>query len=365
MKSFLLFKKFIFKTKEYIFIVLTTLIILLNLISKSYSEENVFTVDNVKIQGPVDLNFSRDKYIDKAFSDSFQILVSKILLSKDLTKMREVRIEKIRKLINHFQIVSETYNKNIYEANFKIFYNDKNVKKFLASKNISFSYPKNISAVFFPVMFVNNEIKSFDENYFYNEWNEVKTQNELINFLLPIEDLDDFSNLKKIKNQIEELNVSAFINKYNTENYAFILMDYNSKKLRVHIKTNFNSNYVNKNLNYDLNNIEDQTELNYILRDLKSKITDIWKESNIVDLFMPLSIKLKFSYNNLQELYLLRETFNKISIINNYTVEEININHSYFEIYYFGNPKKLKTALFEFGYKLQDEQSHWELYKDG
>ena len=49
-------------------------------------------------------------------------------------------------------------------------YNDIRVKKFLGQKNISFSQPENITAIFFPVLFIDNEIQNFDENFFYKQW---------------------------------------------------------------------------------------------------------------------------------------------------------------------------------------------------
>ena len=57
---------------------LTTLTILLLISStKSFSKESVFTIDNVEVKGLIDINFSRDKYIDKAFLND----VSEALLS--------------------------------------------------------------------------------------------------------------------------------------------------------------------------------------------------------------------------------------------------------------------------------------------
>ena len=44
---------------------------------------------------------------------------------------------------------------------------------------------------------------------------------------------------------------------------------------------------------------------------------------------MPLSINLKFQHSNLKDLDKLRNTFYKISIIDNYTLEEFNINNSF------------------------------------
>ena len=140
-----MFKYFIIKAREYIFIILTATIFSLFNFSNSFSDENVFVVENVKVEGNVDLNFSRDKYINKAFLESFKILMSKILLTEDIIKLGNVDLNNIKFLINSFQIIEEKYNKDVYSINLKIFYNDTEVKKFLVKKNISFSEPKKIS----------------------------------------------------------------------------------------------------------------------------------------------------------------------------------------------------------------------------
>ena len=96
--------------REYIFIFLTATIFLFITPTKSFSEENVFTINNVKVNGIVDLNFSREKYLDKAFSNSFDILMTKILLKRDLNKMNDITLrEKIKQqqsALNIFQSIS-------------------------------------------------------------------------------------------------------------------------------------------------------------------------------------------------------------------------------------------------------------------
>ena len=47
-------------------------------------------INNVQVEGVIDLNFSREKYLNKAFIDSFsKLLMTKILLSRDLEKVNE------------------------------------------------------------------------------------------------------------------------------------------------------------------------------------------------------------------------------------------------------------------------------------
>jgi len=90
-----MFKFLIARLKEYIFIILTATILLLISFSKSFSEENIFTVDNVEVEGKIDLNFSRDKFINKAFLKSFEELMAKIILSSDF-KIKKYQILEAR-----------------------------------------------------------------------------------------------------------------------------------------------------------------------------------------------------------------------------------------------------------------------------
>ena len=114
MKNYLLIKKLLFKSRECIFIILTATILFLVSFSKSYSEENIFIVDNIEVEGKIDLNFSRDKFINEAFSKSFEELMAKIILSSDLEKIKNIKLDKIKNLINSFQISEERYKAEEY-----------------------------------------------------------------------------------------------------------------------------------------------------------------------------------------------------------------------------------------------------------
>ena len=200
MKNYFFLKYLIAAVREYIFIFLTATILLIIIIPKTFSQENVFIINNVEIEAALDVNFSREKYINKAFIDSFEILKSRVLLTRDLNKMSNMKLSEIRNLINSFQILEETYRNEKYKAKFKIFFSEKKVKKLLGKENISFSQPNNISVIFFPALFINEQIQDFNENFFYKQWTSLEIKDELIDYIIPLEDLDDISKLKEIKN---------------------------------------------------------------------------------------------------------------------------------------------------------------------
>ena len=76
---------------------------------------------------------------------------------------------------------------------------------------------------------------------FRSHWTETKINNELINFILPLEDLEDISKITGMKNRIEELDVDVLVNKYDIKSYVFALIDYQDKKLNIHVKINLNN----------------------------------------------------------------------------------------------------------------------------
>ena len=359
MKNYLILKNPVAKVKEYIFIILTATVILMAAFSKSYAMEKVFTINNLKIQATVDLNFSRDKYIKKALYTSFELLMEKILLSNDVKKIKNIKKKQIIKLIKSFQITDEKYRKNQYHAEFAIHYDENKVKKLLYENNISYSRPKTITAIFFPILYINEDLKNFKKNYFYKNWNNIEIDHEVINFLLPIDDLEDISKIKKIKNNFKSFEVDSLIYKYDIKNYAFALMNYNNKKLKIYLKTSFEGSLISKNFSYDLENIDDDLRLSKILKDLKREITDIWKQANLINLLMPLSINVKFKHENLTELNNLKKALSKANIIDNFSLEKFSIDDSDFKIYYYGNPKRLKLELISFGYDLNNDNGYW------
>ena len=252
MKKKLIFKKRKKIKKNFIFIILSICLFTLAPFDKTISSENTYIINNVKSEGKIDLNFTREKHLEKAFLSSFEILMKKILLSKDLKKAKSIKLNQIKTLISSFQIIEEKYSKDKYNINIKIIYDDYKVRKFLSKKNISFSEVEKISAVFYPVLIIDGKVKNLKDNFFYNEWSSISLKNEVINFILPLENAEDISKIIKMKDNIRSLNITELVNKYDVPNYVFTFMNYKNEKLNVHLKINFNDSLVSKNIIYDI-----------------------------------------------------------------------------------------------------------------
>ena len=177
-----------------------------------------------------------------------------------------------------------------------------------------------------------------------------------------MDDIEDTLEIIKKKNKLEDLDIIGLVKKYDIENYVFCLLEYNKNKLNVYLKINFNNNKISKNFFYKLENINDIESVNLIIKDLKSKISDIWKQENLVNLLMPLSININYEHLNLKNLEKLQKSLHKIKIINKHSLIKFNTQNSLFKVYYYGNPKKLKTELLKFGYLLGNSEGFWKVY---
>jgi len=73
-----------------------------------FSTENAlsrtYIIKNIDIIEPYDLNFKKDKVVDRAFIEAFKIIISKVLISENLKKINNYDLEAIRTMIKSFSI---------------------------------------------------------------------------------------------------------------------------------------------------------------------------------------------------------------------------------------------------------------------
>lgn len=354
-----MFKFFLIFSRQYILILLTAILFFFIQTVNCFSKNNIFFVNNIKISKKLDINFSRDNVIDEIFEIAFKNILSKVLTSKEVKKVKNVKIKEIKKLVESFKILEESFSKDVYKASFEVFFNEKNLGYFLRKQNLLFSRPEEISIVFFPVLYENNDIKLFSNNNIYKFWKKNQLENQLINYVLPVEDIDIISEIREIKNDVEKLNVKKIAAKYNNNNYAYVVMELNKKKLQTFIKLNLNNNKIFKNFSYKVNNINNEEDISYVINQLKSEIEDSWKIENVIKESSYLTLNIHFDNRSLKTLAKLENSLNQIKIIKDYAIEIFDINKTIIKINYYGDPKKLYNAFEKFNYRLENDRGVW------
>jgi len=306
-----------------------------------------YTVKNINIKEQYDVNFNKDQVINKGFEKAFKTLIFKIVENKDKKLFNNISNKKISSLIYNFSITNEKFVNNNYEVDFEVKFDKKKLLSFIRSKNVISSVPENTEVLFIPILIdtQSNEIKYFNENYFYNNWNNVNKKYFLINYNLPDENIENFRIFQNIKNNLEGNDLSEITDKYDFKNIFIVIFYENKSNLKIFSKisfsdSNFKFNYNQKNINYEDNKILDQIILN-----LKNLYEDKWKLVNKINTSITIPIKISIKNKNFIISDKLENILNQSDFVYEYEIEKMNSEEIIYKIIYNNNPEKLLNTL--------------------
>ena len=306
-----------------------------------------YTVKNITIKEQYDVNFNKDQVINKGFEKAFKTLIFKIVENKDKKLLNNISNKKISSLIYNFSITNEKFVNNNYEVDFEVKFDKKKLLSFIRSKNVISSVPENTEVLFIPILIdtQSNEIKYFNQNYFYNNWNRVNKKYFLINYNLPDENIENFRIFQNIKNNLEGNDLSEITDKYDFKNIFIVIFYENKSNLKIFSKisfsdSNFRFNYNQKNINYEDNKILDQIILN-----LKNLYEDKWKLINKINTSIAIPIKISIKNSNFTISDKLENILNQSDFVYEYEIEKMNSEEIIYKIIYNNNPEKLLNTL--------------------
>ncbi len=350
-------------TKINITILIITLLILFQSTNVG-SEESYFQIENFKIQEQIENNFSREKIIEKSFKKTFNQLLKQILLSKDIGYIKKVKLADIKSFVKSFQLYEESFIGNVYSAKFNIYFDKDKIGFFLAKNNLVFSAPKSVSLMFFPIILDKGKMFLFEDNAIYKNFYEFsQKEKNIINYIIPVNEIDELARIEKNKNNIENFDFAYLAKKYNVENYTITIVNLKNNKSTILLKTHFGKKKFIKTLDYNFSDLNNQPNLLEISSDIRKNILDNWKDINSINLYQPVIINFKFIHKNIKELNNLEEVLDKISIITEYSILEHDKEKTIFKIAYLGNPKRLSQEFLDLDYELIDMQGSWAIKK--
>ncbi len=340
-------------------IILTLTFIFFISLGHSLASNHILAVGELEISKEIDLEFSRIKIIDEAFKKAFYRLLSQILNSTDIKKIKNIDMREIKTLVENFKIKNEIFRENKYYANFDVYFNKKKIKFFLEKKNLFYSNPKQISVLFLPIIIEQKNLHFFNDNVFYKYWLTNKDQSGLINYIMPFEDIDEIMKLISSQENLENLDVIEIAKKYNTENYILSLIYLENKKLNFFSKIKFQEYKKNSNIIFYKADIKDQDSIANIIKNVKLHLNDIWKDFNEINTSIKLSINLILNSNNADKISKFENILTKIDDINSFSIKKFDLNKTVYEINYNTNPNKLIKQFSIYGFKIVNAEGLW------
>ncbi len=204
------------------------------------AKANTFSINDIEISTPFEINFNKNKIIDEGFMEAFNELILSIAKTKDQKKLKQTSLAKIKSMIETFSINEEKFIDEIYYLNLNVSFSKKKVFDLLESNNVFPSLPTKKNIFFIPIIFDQNknEILMFSENYLFNNWNFNNKKYHLLNYILPTEDLEDFNLIKNKSNNLENYDFQEIIKKYNLKDYIIMIIFKNNEEIKILNKIN-------------------------------------------------------------------------------------------------------------------------------
>ena len=177
------------------------------------SKDNVFNVNNIEIIKTT--NISNEQLANRALKKGYKELVEKILLDKDKKKLAELNLSQIKNLVSYYQIVDkEDGIENQSIVSFNIFFDKQKLHKLFFKNEILYSEINNKEIYLLPIFQKNNQIFVYNQNFFYDKWNEIY-DNQLIEIIIPIEDIEVVQTINSNKNNILDIDLNILFQEYS------------------------------------------------------------------------------------------------------------------------------------------------------
>ena len=347
--------------KVYIFFISFVLIIII--FSTTYLNANAFRVSDIEISSPFELNFKKSSVIDEGFQTSFSNLVSMITTSGDKDRIKNVKIKELKGMIDSFTISDEKFINNEYFAKLETTFNKRKILNFLEKRNIFPSIPIRNKVLLVPILVDTrtNNTYLFNNNIFYDRWNDTKKNYQLLDYLLPSEDLEDLNKLQEMSSSVETYDFIDLITKYDLKDYIISIIFKHEDEVKILSKINLNNSLKIKNQKYSKIDLTNEKDLNMILENLKILYEDEWKKNNEINTSIKLPLTISINSKNYKKIISLEETLTNIDLISNFYILNFDNKNTQYRIVYNGSPKTFLNDMINRNFDLAMENNIWSV----
>ena len=273
------------------FKLITIILILFFKTGNILSDENIFNVNNIEISKKA--SKSDNELANEAIKAGFNQLIKKILLFEDKNKLSQLNFSQIKDLVLYYQVIDESDLNKSDKIKFNIFFNKEKLHNLFYTRNILYSEVTNKEIYLLPIIKKGNEIYIYNKNYFYENWNN-KNITDLVEFILPLENIEVIRNITLNKDNIFNLDLRNLFQEYTSKNLALILIDEtNTNNEKIYLKTNILGKNIDKNIKIKKQNLDTEEFYDKIIVESSNEIINIIKSQNLIDIKTPSFINTK------------------------------------------------------------------------
>ena len=243
--------------------------------------------------------------------------------------------------------------------NFSVTFDKNKIHNLFYKKGISYSEISDKELYVLPVLIKENKFFIFNQNFFYKNWNNF-FQIDLIEFILPLENIEIIQNINNNKNNLLDLNLMKLFQEYSNKNLALIFIeDIKNNKEKIYIKARIQGKNISKGINFNNENLNKEKHYEKIIIELKKELINIVKSKNLIDIRTPSFLNVKLDLNQKSNLVELNSRLQNIDLIENIYVQEFNKDYMNLKIKYLGKLDKIIKTLKQKKINLQLINDQW------
>ena len=339
----------------------------LALLNIFFSTENIhaktFSINDIKISTPFEINFDKNKIIDKGFIQAFDQMILSIVQTKDQKKLKNTSLSVIKGMIETFSIKEEKFIDQVYYLSLNVSFNKKKIFNLLENKNVFPSLPIKKKVFFIPIILdeEKNEILMFSESNLFNNWNSNIKRYHLLEYILPSDDLEDFNLIKRKLKNLENYNFEEIIKKYNLDDYIIMIIFKNNREIRVLNKINFNNKIDLKNLNFKNLNLKNNQEIEKFTENLKNLYENYWKAKNEINTSVKLSLTISINNSENSKISQFEQILSSIDLIYDFYIFKFNNKNNIYKIIFNGSPDSFLKIMRNNSYEFDTQNQIWSL----
>ena len=339
----------------------------LALLNIFFSTTNVnaksFSINDIEISTPFEINFNKNQIIDEGFLEAFNQLVLSIVQTKDQKKLKKTSLSSIKSMIETFSIKEEKFINEVYYLSLNVSFNKKRVFNLLESKNIFPSLPIKKDVLFIPIILDknNDEILIFSESYLFNNWNLNTKKYHLLNFILPSEDLEYFNSIKNNSRNIDNYDFNQIVKKYNLEDYIIMIVFKDDKGISVLNKINFNNKIDLKNLDLPNLDLKNEKEFQEFIEYSKDIFENYWKSKNEINTSIKLTLTISIDNDDNSIISQFEKVLSNLDLIYDFYIFKFNNKSNIYKIIFNGTPDHFLNVMKNKDYEFNIQDRVWVL----
>ena len=319
------------------------------------SDNNLFIVNNILLEKKE--NTSNNQLANEAIKLAFNKLSKRVLLQDDVLKVQGLNLEEIKELVKYYNI-SKSLKNNKDNINFNVTFDKEKIHNLFYKKNILYSDISDKEFFILPIFLDKNNVFVFSNNFFYKNWNTIETD-DLVEFILPIENIEIIQDINKSKNNLLELKLDIIFQEFSNKNVGLVLIENDEAVVnKVYMKVRIEDKLISRSLNIN-KKVENISVNDEVIIQVKNEITNLIKSQNLIDIRTPSFLNAKLNLDKKNNLVILRSKLENMDLIENIFVQEFNKDYVDIKIKYLGKLEKIIKQLKTKNIILQLRDDNW------